>query len=105
MGEIVNWIYSFGADYGVNPLIFALLYFGTIPLSLLCFRRLVLNIAARKPWFWQAFGMFICFIGTYIYLFLAGKNIPTWVWYLVIIVMIASALRVAFQINQARQMK
>lgn len=84
--NISNWILSAGEQYGVNPVIFALLYFGTIPFSLLSFAWMVKNIRRGKPIFLPVFCAFLCFIGTYVYLFISGKNIPFWV-YLIILSM------------------
>jgi len=84
---ITDWALHFGAHYGVNPLIFALLYFGTIPFSLLSFALLLKNHREQKPIALPVFGAFACYIGTYIYLFISGKNIPFSV-YLVIFAML-----------------
>lgn len=82
---------QFGLQYGVDPLIFALLYFGTIPFSLLGFSWLVRNVKSRRPVFAPLLLMFFCFIGTYIYLFISGQDIPIWVYLLVLLVMFYSA--------------
>ncbi|MEO1518048.1 MAG: hypothetical protein AAFV95_23715 [Bacteroidota bacterium] len=83
----LNWMLQFGDNYGVNPVIFALLYFGTIPFSLLGFSWLVRNLRQGKPIQGPLFLIFICYIGTYIYLFWAGHDIPPWVYGIVVLVM------------------
>ncbi len=78
--DLQDWLFSFGRQYGVNPLIFALLYFGTIPISIVSFTCLYKNARNGKAIFLPALFAFLSFTGTYIYLFFVGKNIPLWVW-------------------------
>lgn len=98
--DFTEWVYSFGAQYGVDPFVFALLYFGTIPISLWSFAYLVKNFRAGKSIFFPVLGMSLSFIGTYIYLFWVGRNIPWWVWMIVIAVMCYSLFRIYFKIKK-----
>jgi hypothetical protein len=103
MDSFIEWTFSFGNQYGVNSLIFALLYFGTIPLSIFFFTLLVRNHQKQKPLFLPILGMFLCFIGTYIYLFLVGKNIPNWVWGTIGIMMIYGGYLMVAKIQNLRK--
>ncbi len=82
-----DWALDIGAQYGVNPIIFALLYFGTIPLSLLSFAFVAKNYRDHKSITLPLSVAFVCYIGTYVYLFISGKNIPFSV-YLIIFAML-----------------
>ncbi|RMG76891.1 MAG: hypothetical protein D6714_20565 [Bacteroidetes bacterium] len=103
MDTLLEWMAGFGRQYGVNPVIFALLYFGTIPFSLYFFRLLVKNFRAGKSLFVPVSGMFLCFIGTYIYLFWVGKNIPAWVWVIVAGMALYGAFSLVIKIRSMRQ--
>ena len=85
-----SWLYSFGQEYGVDPLIFAILYFGTIPFSLLAFSALVRRYRRGRSIYLPLLVMFLCYIGTYVYLFWVGRQIPAWVYGLVVAVMLYS---------------
>ena len=85
-----SWLYSFGQEYGVDPLIFAILYFGTIPFSLLAFSALVRRYRRGRSIYFPLLVMFLCYIGTYVYLFSVGRQIPAWVYGLVIGAMLYS---------------
>lgn len=104
MDSFIEWMYSFGEQYGVNPLIFALLYFGTIPLSLLSFSFLIRNFQRKKSLFFPILGMSLSFIGTYIYLFIVGKNIPIWVWCLIVGIMIYGSYILILKINRFKKL-
>ncbi len=73
-------IMALGATYGVNPVIFAAIYIGAIPFFLLftgiAVRRLRAGEAAVLP----IMGAGLCFISAYLYLAIAGRGIPAWVW-------------------------
>ncbi|MEM1322951.1 MAG: hypothetical protein AAGG75_21985 [Bacteroidota bacterium] len=96
------WLRSFGEAYGVNPFVFALLYFGTIPLSLFSFSMMVRNYRLGRSLFWPIAGAFLCFIGTYVYLFIAGRNIPLWVYGLVVLMMSYSGWQIYQRIQRLR---
>lgn len=81
--DFQHWMYSFGKHYGVDPLIFALLYFGTIPFSLLAFAWLGQNLRRSRSIYGPVALAFFSFIGTYVYLFSMGKNLPWWIYGLV----------------------
>ena len=101
--SITEWMLSFGQEYGVDPIIFALLYFGTIPFSILSFSYLVRNIRKEKPLFWPIFGAFLCYIGTYVYLFAVGRNIPLWVYGVILAMMSYSGYYFFRKLRQVQQ--
>ncbi len=83
-----NWFLSLGEKYGVNPYIFGGIYIGAIPFFFLCLGRTIKNIRQKKSFLLSLLLTGICFISAYIYLIIAGKNIPFWV-YIFIGVMVA----------------
>ena len=83
-----NWFFSLGTDYGVNPYIFGAIYIGAIPLFMASVGWLVKNHRAGKSTVLPTLCAGSCFISSYVYLGIVGRNIPLWVWF-VLGVMIA----------------
>ncbi|MEM1220674.1 MAG: hypothetical protein AAGH79_17260 [Bacteroidota bacterium] len=99
----VDWMYSFGAQYGVDPLIFALLYFGTIPFNIFALFWLGQRLRKRRSPIAPLLLLFFSWVGTYVYLFSVGQNIPTWVYTIVILMMLGSAVYTTKRIQRLRQ--
>ncbi|MFZ1742646.1 MAG: hypothetical protein WAT93_07320 [Pontixanthobacter sp.] len=82
MLESINqWFVSLGAEDGVNPYIFGAIYVGAIPFFLLSIGWLVRNAKAGKSTLLPTMCAGLCFVSAYIYLAIAGRNIPLWVWF------------------------
>lgn len=77
---ISTWANGLGAQYGVNPVIFASIYIGAIPLFLASIAWLVRNARAGKPTVLPVMCAGACFVSAYVYLAISGRNIPVWVW-------------------------
>ena len=95
-----DWFMSLGGQYGVNPIIFGSLYVGSIPFFTLSLGWVIKNIRKGRPITLPVILTGIFFISAYLYLVVVGKNIPFWV-YLVIVAMIVFG--VASIINRLRQ--
>ena len=101
--DTVGWMYSFGEHYGVDPLIFALLYFGTIPFNIYAIYWLGRCLKNEHSTFPPLLLLFLSWVGTYVYLFSVGKNIPWWVYAIVILVMLYSCWYLYRKIYSLRQ--
>ena len=75
-----EWFLGLGAQYGVNPLIFGLIYVGAIPFFAASIAWLVRNLRAGRSVVVPALSASLCFVSAYLYLAIAGKNIPAWVY-------------------------
>ncbi len=75
-----QWFFSLGEKYGVNPIIFGTIYVGAIPLFALSIAWLVRAKKAKQPLTWPVVSAGFWFISSYLYLFIAGENIPWWVY-------------------------
>lgn len=82
-----EWFLGLGENYGVNPYIFGGIYIGAIPFFFLCLTWTIRNIRRKKPFVVPLLLTGCCFISAYVYLLVAGKNIPFWV-YIVIGLMV-----------------
>ena len=85
--SIVEWFMSLGEEYGVNPIIFGSIYVGAIPFFTLSVAWLVRNLKKKQSIVLPTLLAGFFFISAYLYLLIAGRNIPFWV-YIVIAAMI-----------------
>ena len=74
------WFLSLGKDYGVNPWIFGAIYVGAIPFFLASIAWLVKRARSGRSTVVPAMCAGFCFVSAYLYLAIAGRNIPLWVW-------------------------
>ena len=75
-----EWFLSLGTKYGVNPYIFGAIYVGAIPLFFLCLAWTIKNMKQKKSFVLPLLLTGLCFVSAYLYLIIAGKNIPVWVY-------------------------
>ncbi len=69
--------------HGVSPMIFGVLYFGSIPFLMISLAWLVKNLRLKKPAILPGALSALFFIASYLYLIIAGKNIPTEIYLLI----------------------
>lgn len=78
--SFMEWFLSLGANYGVNPWIFGAIYVGAIPFFLASvgwlIKRARQGVSTIVPTMFAGFF----FVSAYLYLAIAGRNIPVWVW-------------------------
>lgn len=80
-----EWFLGLGEQYGVNPIIFGSIYVGAIPFFTLSIGWLVKNYRHKKSIVLPAFSALFFFLSAYIYLIIAGQNVPWWVYALVVL--------------------
>jgi O-antigen/teichoic acid export membrane protein len=88
---VQTWFFSLGDDYGVNPIIFGSIYVGAIPFFTLSIGWLVKNYRNEKSVVLPAIAAIFFFISAYLYLMIAGENVPLWVYGIVILMIIYGA--------------
>jgi|GEM_PF-49568 pyruvate/2-oxoglutarate dehydrogenase complex dihydrolipoamide dehydrogenase (E3) component len=86
-----DWFLSLGEEYGVNPLIFGSIYVGAIPFFTLSLGWLVKNYRKGKNIAIPALSTTFFFISAYLYLIVAGKNVPWWVYGVVVLLVAGGA--------------
>ncbi len=94
--SVKTWFFSLGAEYGVDPVIFGVIYVGAIPFFTLSLGWLIRNLRQKKPILLPAFLSLLFFCSAYLYLLVAGQNIPWWVYGLVaamVVLGVVSTLR------------
>lgn len=91
MSEWVDAVVAIGRDYGVNPIIFAAIYIGAIPFFFLSIGWLVKRRRAGRSIVLPVMAAGLCFCSAYLYLAIAGRNIPVWVWILLGVLIVYGA--------------
>ena len=82
-----NWFFSLSENYGVNPFIFGGIYIGAIPFFTVSVAWIVRNYKRGNSIVLPVLSASFFFVSAYLYLMIAGENVPYWV-YLVIIAML-----------------
>ena len=100
---IRDWFMGLGQQYNVNPLIFGAIYIGAIPLFTISIAWLVRNYRQHKSIVMPTLAAGFCFISAYLYLIIAGQNVPWWVYAVVIALIIFGAISTIRKIR--RQIK
>lgn len=104
---IQNWFLSLGTEYGVNPFIFGAIYVGAVPFFSLSIGWLIRNYRKGKSIVLPALSAMFFFISAYIYLMFAGKNVPWWVYGVVVLLIVIGAYstikKVRKQINEVKE--
>lgn len=75
-----EWFLNLGGKYNVNPYIFGSIYLGAIPFFFVCLAWTVKNIKSKKSVVLPVLLTGFFFISAYLYLIIAGRNIPVWVY-------------------------
>ena len=80
LSDLNQWFLSLGAEYGVNPYVFGAIYVGAIPFFLASIAWLVKRAKAGQSTVVPTMLAGFFFVSAYLYLAIAGENIPLWVW-------------------------
>ena len=78
--DLRDWFLGLGAEYGVDPIVFGAIYVGAIPLFFLSLAWLGRNVRAGRSHVLPILAAGFCFISAYLYLIVAGMNVPWWVY-------------------------
>ena len=92
VGEAIDWVLRLGDEYGVDPLVYAVIWVGSLPLFLLSLGWLVRSLHRRGPLMLPLISTAFFFLAPTLYVFAAGRNLPAWVYVLVIAPTIVGAV-------------
>ncbi len=83
--EIVHeWLMGLSENYNVNPYIFAGIYVGAIPFFTLSVAWILRNKRQAKSITLPVLSTGFFLSSAYIYLMIAGENVPGWVYVLIV---------------------
>lgn len=109
MQQFLNYIseaYShIGSTYGVNPIIFAVIYVASIPIFFLSLFKVVNILISKgkqktedapkelmenKRLFTWAIVLLFDYLSPYLYVLIYGKNFPVWAYFILIVIILLS---------------
>lgn len=99
------WFLSLGGKYNVNPWLFGGIYVGAIPFFTLSVGRLIRNYKKNKSIVLPALSAGFFFISAYLYLIVAGENVPWWVYGFVMLMLIYGAYSTFKKIKKQVEVK
>jgi ABC-type Co2+ transport system permease subunit len=98
-----EWMMGLSAEYSVNPYIFATIYIGAIPFFMASIGWIIRNLKREKPLALPILSTGFFLSSAYLYLLVAGENIPYWV-YLVVVILLGYGLYTTYQrVNKKRK--
>ena len=81
---VSRWFFSLSENYGVNPFIFGAIYIGAIPFFTISVAWIVRNYKRGISIVFPVLSASFFFVSAYLYLMIAGENVPRWVYGIVI---------------------
>lgn len=89
--QTYTWFMSLGEQYGVNPLVFGAIYVGAIPFFTLSVAWVLRNYRKGFSIVIPTLSALFFFVSAYLYLMIAGENVPWWVYGIVVGMLIYGA--------------
>ncbi|GAA4010578.1 hypothetical protein GCM10022631_24000 [Deinococcus rubellus] len=80
LDSVATLVNTLAGRYGVNPLIFGVLYFGSMPLFALSSAWWLRRWRQKRSILLPMLVTGLLFIGAYLYVLVAGRNLPVWVY-------------------------
>ena len=100
LASLTTWFDSLGESYGVNPVVFGVIYVGAIPFFLTSLAWLVRRRRAGRSTVVPLLATGFFFVSAYLYLAVVGRNIPVWVWLFVAILIAYGAWSAARDVRR-----
>lgn len=83
-----QWFMGLSENYGVNPFIFGAIYIGAIPFFTVSVGFIIRNYKQNRPITLPVLSASACFVSAYVYLMIAGENVPWWVYAIVVAMLV-----------------
>lgn len=96
---IKEYFVSLGELYSVDPLIFGAIYIGAIPFFSLSIAWLIRNYKKERSIVLPVIFSGFFFISAYLYLLVVGRNVPLWVYILILVMIIYGIYSTVRKIN------
>ena len=99
--DLLAWLGGLGEEYGVDPLVYAVLYVGAAPFFFGSLAWLVRSIRRHDAILGPALSTAFFFSLPTLYVFVAGRNLPWWVYALLIGLAILGAIGAMRRVRDA----
>jgi hypothetical protein len=100
LDSLVDWLASLGPQYGVDPVVYAVLYVGSAPFFFGSLAWLIRRIRRHGPWGAPAASTAFFFSLPTLYVVLAGRNLPWWAWAILAVLTVIGAVTVIGRIRR-----
>ena len=80
LDDVLTWLSTLGDEYGVDPVVYAVIYVAAAPLFFGSVAWLVRRLRRREPFLVPAASAALFFSAPTLYVFLAGRDLPWWVY-------------------------
>jgi len=83
-----NWFSQIQQNYGVNPIVFAIIYFGSAPFFWFSIYKIIAGFKNKNINQVRIFGIIlgITIIAPFVYVAIFGHNVPFWFWIFAVII-------------------
>lgn len=98
--DLLAWAMSLGDAYGVEPVIYAVIYIGAAPLFFGSVAWLVRALRRRRPIGLPLLSTAFFFSAPTLYVFVAGRNLPPWVYGVLIGLAVVGAVVTILRIRE-----
>ena len=99
--DLVAWLGSLGEEYGVDPLVYAILYVGAAPFFFGSLAWLIRSIRRRDALVIPALSAAFFFSLPTLYVFVAGRDLPAWIYAVLIGLAVIGLVGVARRVREA----
>lgn len=80
LDEALRWLLELGERYGVNPIVYAVIYVGAAPFFFGSLAWLIRNLRTGRTLAVPLASTAFFFSAPTLYVFLAGRSLPAWVY-------------------------
>lgn len=82
INSLKSWLVKIHQDYGVNPIIFAIIYFGGVPFFWFSIYKIITGLKNKNITQVRIFAVIlgITIIAPFVYVAIFGHNVPYWFW-------------------------
>lgn len=101
--SLYEWFTGLGEPYGVDPVIFGLIYVGAIPFFWVAIGWLVYNIRRKRSVTGPVLMACSCAVSAYVNLIIAGENVPFWVYGLIAAIIVYAVYSTLKKVKQKKE--
>lgn len=102
LSYLKNWFVKIHQEYGVNPVIFAIIYFGTAPFFWFSIYKIIAGLKNKNIFQVRVFAIIlgITIIAPFVYVAFFGHNVPAWFWIFAGIIILYAIFNVRRQLKR-----
>ena len=95
MDGLIDWLGSLGEQYGVDPVVYAVLYVGSAPFFFGSLAWLIRQLRRGAAWGVPAASAAFFFILPTLYVVIAGRGLPPWIYVVLAVLTVVGAVLAA----------